>query len=46
MMGKLLRHVGSQPFAVSSDGMTRTVTTKGVNAKGQQVNNVAIYERQ
>ena len=36
----------TQTSEVSSDGKTRTVTTKGVNAKGQQVNNVAIYERQ
>lgn len=31
---------------VSSDGKTRTVTTKGVNASGQQVNNVAVYDKQ
>jgi hypothetical protein len=36
----------SQTSAVSKDGKTRTVTTKGVNAKGQPVNNVAVYERQ
>ena len=36
----------TQTSAVSSDGKTRTVTTKGVNASGQQVNNVAVYERQ
>lgn len=36
----------TQTSAVSSDGKTRTVTTKGVNAKGQQVNNVAVYDRQ
>jgi hypothetical protein len=36
----------TQTSALSSDGKTRTVTTKGVNAKGQQVNNVAVYERQ
>ena len=36
----------SQTSAVSSDGKTRTVTTKGVNASGQQVNNVAVYEKQ
>lgn len=36
----------TQTSVVSSDGKTRTVTTKGVNAKGQQVNNVAIYDRQ
>jgi len=36
----------TQTSAVSADGKTRTVTTKGVNAKGQAVNNVAIYDRQ
>ncbi len=38
--------MATQTSAVSSDGKTRTVTTKGVNASGQQVNNVAVYERQ
>jgi hypothetical protein len=36
----------TQTSEVSIDGKTRTVTTKGTNAKGQTVNNVAIYERQ
>lgn len=36
----------TQTSAVSKDGKTRTVTTKGVNAKGQPVSNVAVYERQ
>ncbi len=36
----------TQTSAVSSDGKTRTVTTKGVNASGQKVNNVAVYEKQ
>jgi hypothetical protein len=36
----------TQTSTVSSDGKTRTVTTKGVNASGQQVNNVAVYEKQ
>ena len=36
----------TQTSTVSSDGKTRTVTTKGVNARGQQVNNVAIFEKQ
>ena len=35
----------TQTSAVSSDGKTRTVTTKGVNASGQQVSNVAVYEK-
>jgi len=30
---------------VSKDGKTRTVTTKGTNAQGQQISNVAIYEK-
>jgi hypothetical protein len=30
----------------SADGKTRTVTTKGVNAAGKTVDNVAVYERQ
>jgi hypothetical protein len=36
----------TQTSTVSKDGKTRTVTTKGVNGKGQTVNNVAVYERQ
>lgn len=36
----------TQTSTVSRDGKTRTVTTKGVNGKGQRVNNVAVYERQ
>ena len=31
---------------VSMDGKTRTVTTTGMNAAGQKVNNVAVYEKQ
>lgn len=31
---------------VSKDGKTRTVTTKGMNAAGKPVNNVAVYDRQ
>jgi len=31
---------------VSSDGKTLTFTTKGVNAGGQQIDNVAVYEKQ
>ena len=38
--------VATQQSAVSADGKTRTVTTKGVNAAGKPVNNVAVYERQ
>ena len=36
----------TQTSEVSADGKTRTVTTTGVNAKGQKVNNVGVYERQ
>jgi hypothetical protein len=31
---------------VSADGKTRTTTFKGKNEKGQDVNNVAVYEKQ
>lgn len=31
---------------VSKDGKTRTVTTKGTNAQGQQISSVAVYEKQ
>ena len=31
---------------VSTDGKTLTFTTKGVNASGQQIDNVAVYEKQ
>ena len=31
---------------ISADGKTLTITTKGTNAQGQPVNNVAIYEKQ
>jgi hypothetical protein len=36
----------TQTSAVSSDGKVRTVTTTGVNALGQKVHNVAVYEKQ
>ena len=36
----------TQRLVVLSDGKTRTVTTTGMNATGQQVNNVAVYEKQ
>jgi hypothetical protein len=36
----------TQTSAVSADGKTRTLTTKGVNAAGQMVNNAALYDRQ
>lgn len=31
--------------AVSKDGKTRTVTTTGVNAQGQKISSVAVYEK-
>ena len=36
----------SQRNVVSADGKTRTVTTTGVDAQGQKVNNVAVFEKQ
>ena len=38
--------ITTQRSVVSQDGMTRTVTTKGVNAKGEKMNNVAVYDKQ
>jgi uncharacterized protein YcnI len=40
------RQVQTGSIEVSSDGKTLTVTTKGVDSKGQQINNVAVYDRQ
>jgi hypothetical protein len=31
---------------ISSDGKTRTITTKGTNGQGQTVNNLGVYEKQ
>ena len=31
---------------VSADGKTMTITTKGTNAQGQAVNNIAVYDKQ
>lgn len=31
---------------ISNDGRTMTITTKGVNAAGQSINNVRVYEKQ
>jgi hypothetical protein len=31
---------------ISTDGKTRTITTKGTNGQGQTVNNVGVYEKQ
>jgi hypothetical protein len=41
--GKLVQTATS---VVSSDGKTRTVTTIGVDENGQQINNVAFYDKQ
>lgn len=30
----------------SKDGKTRTVTSKGINARGEKISNVAVYEKQ
>jgi len=36
----------NQTIAVSSDGKTRTVTTKGTDAKGQPLDSVSFYDKQ
>jgi len=36
----------TQLSVVSSDGKTRTVTTKGVGSNGQVVSNTAVYDKQ
>ncbi len=36
----------TQTIVVSSDGKTRTTTTKGTNAKGEAVDTVSFYEKQ
>jgi hypothetical protein len=36
----------TQTAVISADGKTRTLTTKGVNAAGQPVNSVGVYDRQ
>jgi hypothetical protein len=38
--------VVTQTLKVSADGKTRTVTTKGTDAKGQPVDTVSIYDKQ
>lgn len=40
------RQVQTGSIEISSDGKTLSVTTKGVDLKGQQVNNVAVYDKQ
>jgi hypothetical protein len=36
----------TQRNVVAKDGKTRTVTTTGMDAQGQKVNNVAVFEKQ
>jgi hypothetical protein len=36
----------TQTIVVSPDGKTRTTTTKGMDAKGQTVDTIAVYDRQ
>jgi hypothetical protein len=42
-VGKLVQHA---VIKVASDGKTRTVTTSGIDAKGQALSSVALYEKQ
>jgi hypothetical protein len=41
--GKVIQTATS---VVSADGKTRTLTTIGVDEKGQQINNIAVYDKQ
>jgi hypothetical protein len=36
----------NQTIVTSADGKTRTVTTKGTDAKGQPIDTVSVYDRQ
>src|SRR5262245_12722677 len=38
--------VSTATNVVSKDGKTRTLTEKGVNAKGEKISNVEVYDRQ
>jgi hypothetical protein len=38
--------VQTATMVIAKDGKSRTVTTTGMNAKGQAIKNVAVYERQ
>jgi hypothetical protein len=47
---EFVRKKGGKPVqtatsVVSKDGKTRTVTSVGVNAQGQKINNVGVYEK-
>ena len=43
---KAQKVVQTATSVVSADGRTRTLTTTGLDEKGQQINNVAFYEKQ
>ena len=38
--------VSTATNVVSKDGKTRTLTEKGVNAKGEKISNIEVYDRQ
>jgi hypothetical protein len=38
--------MGTSRIVVSADGKTRTLTQTGKNAKGQDVHNTVVYEKQ
>ena len=38
--------VQTATMVIAKDGKSRTVTTTGVNGKGEKIHNVAVYERQ
>lgn len=40
------RVVGTGTQAISRDGKVMTVTTNGINAKGQKMNDVAVFDKQ
>jgi hypothetical protein len=40
------RATTSGTLVVSRDGRTTTITTKGVSANGQQIDNVTVYDKQ
>jgi hypothetical protein len=40
------KEMATQTIAVSTDGKTRTTTTKGTDAKGQKIDSVSFYEKQ
>jgi hypothetical protein len=38
--------VSTGTSVISKDGKTRTITTKGVNAKGENISSIQVYEKQ